>query len=221
MELIASFILAGSLFSLAYTQFGNLQLMQLVSITGIWGISFLITWFASVVNWAWEHEFSLLKIWKGVSLYLGILIFILLLGGAYLVFLPADSDTVRVASVTRSLDIKQPIQECNEDFVCIQEILNQSLGGFLKDSKQAVNAGAEIIVWQEAGVWVLKTDEAEYIRQVREFAMQENVYLEMGILMVPRDEPPTSRENKVILIDPSGNTSEYLKNYLVPGDNHK
>ena len=78
---------------------------QLVSITGIFGISFLITCFASVVNWAWEHEFSLLKIWKGISLYLGIFIFILLLGGAYLTFLPADSDTVRAAAITRSFDM--------------------------------------------------------------------------------------------------------------------
>lgn len=220
MELIAT-TLSGSWFSLAYTQYGNLPLMQLASITGIWGISFLITWLASVTNWVWEQEFSLSKIWKGVSLYLSILIFILLLGGAYLTFLPADSNTVRTASVTRSLDLKQLDQECNRDFVCIQEILNQSLDDLLEHSKQAADAGAEIIVWQEAGVWVLKTDEAEYIRQVREFAMQENVYLAMGILMIPKDGPRTSRENKVILIDPAGNKLEYLKNHLVPGDNHK
>jgi len=36
--------------SLAYTQAGDLPLMQLTSITGICGISFLITWFASLVN---------------------------------------------------------------------------------------------------------------------------------------------------------------------------
>ena len=41
----------GSFGSQAYSQVGNLPLMQLVSLTGIWGITFLISWFASVVNW--------------------------------------------------------------------------------------------------------------------------------------------------------------------------
>ncbi|KAF5418951.1 MAG: apolipoprotein N-acyltransferase [Candidatus Methanocomedens sp.] len=218
MELIASFTLFGSLFSLAYTQFGNLPLMQLVSITGIWGISFLIIWFASVVNWAWEQEFSLPKIYKGASLYLGILIFILLFGGAYLTFLPVDSDTVRVASVTRSFDIFPLAKECNKNISCIQGVLNQSLDDFLEHSKQAADAGAKIIVWQEAGIFVFNDDEAGYIRQAREFAMREKVYLVMGIMAISEDE--SINENKVVLIDPSGHTSEYLKTHLVPGDNH-
>ena len=48
--------------SLAYTQADNLRLMQLTAITGIWGISFLMTWFASVVNWIWAQDFEWKKI---------------------------------------------------------------------------------------------------------------------------------------------------------------
>ena len=51
---------------LAYTQTGNLYLMQLASVTGVWGISFLITWFASIVNWIWSQKFEWNKIRKGV-----------------------------------------------------------------------------------------------------------------------------------------------------------
>ena len=40
--------------AIAYTQFGNLPLMQLASVTGIAGIAFLVCWFGSVVNWAWD-----------------------------------------------------------------------------------------------------------------------------------------------------------------------
>jgi|SRR5205809_494953 len=36
----------------AYTQYGNLPLMQLVSVTGLWGIVFVMSWLASLVNWA-------------------------------------------------------------------------------------------------------------------------------------------------------------------------
>jgi apolipoprotein N-acyltransferase len=38
----------------AYTQYGNLPLMQLVSLTGIWGLIFLISWLAPVINEVWE-----------------------------------------------------------------------------------------------------------------------------------------------------------------------
>ena len=41
----------------AYSQGGDLALMQLASVTGIWGVIFLIGWFASTVNAAWEHAF--------------------------------------------------------------------------------------------------------------------------------------------------------------------
>jgi apolipoprotein N-acyltransferase len=105
--LLASVPYTGSWFALAYTQLDNLPLIQLVSITGIYGISFLISWFASVVNWAWENEFSLPKLWKGAALYLGTLVLVLLFGGAYVAFFSADSDTVRAAAVTRSFDVDE------------------------------------------------------------------------------------------------------------------
>jgi len=100
IEFIMSIPPANSWFSLAYTQYGNLSLMQLVSITGIWSISFLIAWFASIINWSWEQKFSLPKIKRGISIFISIIILVLLFGGAYLTFLPADSDTVRAVSYT-------------------------------------------------------------------------------------------------------------------------
>src|SRR5262249_4360872 len=42
----------GTFGNVAYTQYGDLPLLQLASVTGLWGIVFLMSWFASVVNWA-------------------------------------------------------------------------------------------------------------------------------------------------------------------------
>lgn len=218
IEFIMSIPPANSWFSLAYTQYGNLPFMQLVSITGIWGISFLIAWFASLVNWAWEQEFYLSTIRKGISLYLSIFMFILLLGGAYLTFLPADSDTVRVAAITRSFDMDIEAKKCKGDVACIQKLFQRSLDEFLEDSKIAADAGAKIIMWQETGLAAYSYDVAEYVDKGREFAIQEDVYLLMGMYMLSEDR--TADENKAFLIDPSGHASEYLKNHVVPGDNH-
>jgi apolipoprotein N-acyltransferase len=210
---------------LAYTQLDNLPLIQLVSITGIYGISFLMSWFVSIVNWAWENEFSIPKVRKGTVLYLGILGLVLLFGGAYMAFLPADSDTVRVAAVTRSFDVDEMVEYCRENFEgeelskCYLQGINQrTLDEFLEGSVQAANAGAKIIVWQENGLVVREKDEPAYVDQARQLAMQEKVYLAMGTKMVSEDK--TRDENKIILISPSGETSEYLKNHKVAGDEH-
>jgi apolipoprotein N-acyltransferase len=40
----------GTFGNLAYTQYGNLPLLQLLSVTGIWGLDFLMSWLASLVN---------------------------------------------------------------------------------------------------------------------------------------------------------------------------
>ena len=42
----------GTFFNLAYTQHSNLPLLQVMSVTGLWGVSFLVTWFAGIANYA-------------------------------------------------------------------------------------------------------------------------------------------------------------------------
>ena len=45
----------GTAGSAAYSQYGSLPLIQLVSVTGIWGLTFLVSWLAPVVNQAGER----------------------------------------------------------------------------------------------------------------------------------------------------------------------
>jgi apolipoprotein N-acyltransferase len=49
----------GSWGTIAYTQAGNLPLLQLLSVTGLSGITFLIGWFAAVLNQTWEQPRAL------------------------------------------------------------------------------------------------------------------------------------------------------------------
>src|SRR4029078_1735258 len=53
------FAVAGAWDSPGYTQAGIAPLVQLVSITGMWGLTFLLAWFASTANALWEHGFEL------------------------------------------------------------------------------------------------------------------------------------------------------------------
>ena len=94
----------GSWGALAYTQYGNLPLMQLSSITGIWGLSFLITWFASIVNFAWEQQFAWRKTRSIAIIYSLILSFVFLCGYGRLATSEEPADKVCIASVTNPRD---------------------------------------------------------------------------------------------------------------------
>ena len=74
--------------------------MQLAAVTGIWGITFLITWFAPVVNWAWERDFAWSQVRAGVLLYGAILAAVLLGGGARLALFPSPANLIRVAGLS-------------------------------------------------------------------------------------------------------------------------
>jgi len=70
---------AGSWCSLAHTQ-DNLALMQFTSITGMWGLTFIIAWTASAMNWFWDKRFEIANIKKSIILFSVIIISVFLFG---------------------------------------------------------------------------------------------------------------------------------------------
>lgn len=210
--------------ALAYTQYGNLPLMQIVSITGIWGLAFLITWFASVANWAWELRFTWPKVRRGVGLYAGILVLVLMFGGARLTFFPPESNTVCVASITKPHGLSSFIELDQERAsICARTWEEQDY--FIESSRKAARYGARLVFWQEYAVLLLEEDEAGFIEQGRKLARQEEIYLVMALVTFPANYPEKPWENKLIWIDPSGKVMrEYVKSKpsvlepIEPGD---
>ena len=85
--------------SVAYTQASNHPLMQLASVTGLWGIVFLVAWFASLSLWAWEHRSAPDEFMPGVLLYAGILLVVLAWGRLRINRATQTARTVRVAAI--------------------------------------------------------------------------------------------------------------------------
>ncbi len=209
----------GSWFSLAYTQYGNLPLMQVVSVTGIWGISFLITWFASVANFFWEKKCDGFKTRKIIALFMSILFAVLFYGGARLSLFPPDTETIKVASIlnpdknfiTLFFDHNQKDRESFRN----QSIREQDY--FFKSSHGAALNGARIVVWHEYAVTLLEEDEASFIARGRELARNSSIYLGMVYATLPRDFPSQPWKNKLVWIDPEGKQiAEYNKSKPAP-----
>ncbi|HEU0004270.1 MAG TPA: nitrilase-related carbon-nitrogen hydrolase [Ktedonobacteraceae bacterium] len=219
----------GTIFNPAYTQYGDLPLMQLVSVTGLWGIVFLMSWLASVVNWAWEQGFAWPKVRPGLLPYGGLLALVFLGGGARLAFFAPQGATVRVAGVT-ALHYHTLLPSTNFGALldekttqaqrqAIRPVLAQVDANMLALSQQEARAGAKVVVWPESGATVLQEDEAAFVQQARAAARASGIYLVMGLAVVlPSQQSPFGQDESV-LIDPSGKVVwVYQKAHPVPGE---
>jgi len=193
----------GTAFVLALTQFDFPLMTQISSVTGIWGISFLVVWLAPVVCLVLEHRFEWTRVARPVSLFLIVLIAVLCFGGIGLGLDRQTSPTVRMAGVTAS----------SRDGT-----LESGISLLNTYVPQAAAAGARIVMLHEGAIFIAAEDEPALMRAGQELARQEGVYLLLG-LQVEDEDRSLPYENKALFIAPDGELlSEYLKQRLVPGE---
>ena len=113
LEFINLKIAGGSWWSIANTQYPFKCLTQFASVSGLWGISFLIYWFASVTVWAIKERSSHRSCKTGLTIYVGIFILILAFGAVrYYSGVPDSRQWVKVAGISVPLlDLKQQLYE--------------------------------------------------------------------------------------------------------------
>lgn len=207
----------GSWGSLAYTQHNFLPLLQLLALTGMWGLSFLIAWLAPVVNWAWEQDFALQRARTGLLTYGGILALVLLVGDGRMAFFPPQSETLQVASLTREIDHFSFLKM--KDVRATRDQLLESSEHLLQQSRQQAQAGADVIIWQEGAMIALQEDEGSFIETARALAQEEKVYLLLGLVTLPEAYPEVKADNQAVWITPDGDVKwHYLKGRPVPGE---
>jgi apolipoprotein N-acyltransferase len=227
-EYAASYGPYGTWGSIAYSQYGNLPLLQILSVTGLWGITFLIGWFAAVCNWLWQDGLESGCARRGAWLCFGTIAVVMLLGGGRLAFFPPLSPTVRVASISArrvtplpSAELRGRIWQGNatnterDDFRVSAAATDNDL---LARAEQEMQAGARIVFWGEINAEVLKEDEAGLITSGGNLAAKYQAYLGMALAVHKEGRTP-SVENKLALIKPDGHVAwEYNKVRPVPGD---
>ena len=226
LDYLLSLLPYGSWGSPAYSQYGNLPLMQLASVTGIYGITFLIAWFAAFVNRAWEDGFEWRRIRRGVAAYGLALFAVLFLGGLRLTF-PPSGPAVRVASLTHpdierfpSADIGRRAGTGELTAEELQQVRDRSRlidEDLLRRAAREADAGARIVFWGEANSYVLPEDEAWLMARASGLAREKKVYLGLGNAVWHYGQP-RPLENTIVLFDPRGDLVwKFLKAHPVPG----
>ena len=204
----------GTVFSPAITQFGANELMQLTSVTGIWGITFAIGWVAAVTNLIWERGVDLKSARRPVMALAISLISILLVGGLRYASEPASA-TVRIGGVTvehprdywgEVIDISTP-QKAAHSF---SEELASLEDALFTDSERAARSGARIVFWSEAAVLIYPEDEEALISRSAAFAREQGVYFVPAYVVFQYGE--ATADNKLVMITPEGEVAyEYTK----------
>jgi apolipoprotein N-acyltransferase len=202
-----------------FTQYGNLPLMQLASVTGMIGITFLMGWFASVANWAWENRSRGGYTLRGLAA-LGAVLAVVLVFGFVRLNLAPSSETVRVAGITAksmSLDDVRTV-----DVQAHRE-------AYFSETVREAQAGARVIVWPEISGLGLASDEASLIARAQDVARQNGIYLAIPLFTFYADtgrDAGQPAENKLLLIDPSGTIviehvkygGHIIETYRIQGD---
>jgi apolipoprotein N-acyltransferase len=226
----------GSGFALAYSQYGNLPLMQLAALTGLWGVSFLVAWAAPVLNDAWERAGDGRAAGRRLGLLGGVLLPVLLIvllavllwGGLRLAFAPDPTPTVRVAMLAADKalwhSLTQSVIEVAQGTPAVREEARAEYAALWDDllarSRAQARSGAKIIAWSEAAAFALQEDKAARVAQAATLAREEGVYLQIALIVVAQTDRHPYGENRAILIDPSGAVVwDYAKTVHPFGDN--
>ncbi|MFI2200152.1 nitrilase-related carbon-nitrogen hydrolase [Streptomyces sp. NPDC020192] len=211
--------------SLAVTQHGDLPLLQVVSVTGPWGIGFLIAYVASTVNRLWEGA-----TWRrGALACTAVLLGVLLAGGARLAFFPPQSTTVRIAGITPARTVTDTQKAtfarvadgrggvAGAPAAAVRPAMRAVEDDLLATTRREAAAGAKIVIWPENAVRTQEADEAAAIAAARREARRSHVYLEIGV-RVYSTTPPAYGKDEALLIDPSGKVLwTYQKAHPIPG----
>jgi apolipoprotein N-acyltransferase len=212
-------------YSIAYTQYGYLPLMQVAAFVGIWGFTFLVAWSASTVDWAYTRAFEWNVMRAPVLTWAGVLAAIVIGGSVRLASAPTDGRSLRAATLNRPVDLFVPgeMTRIAEGRVSPDE--RTPLGAklarlhdwFLDGSRREARAGARLVAFPEGNLLVFKDDEPAFLERARRVAADERVYLAIGMGTVTLGAA-LPFENKLVLIDPQGHVLvSYLKSHAVMG----
>jgi apolipoprotein N-acyltransferase len=214
--------------SVASTQSGNLPLLQALSVTGIWGVTFLVSWFASVANWVLEERLDWSIIRRGVALYATTLAVALALGGLRLALGGPDAPTVRIASLTEDLtEMRLEIARTGygslaemagtPDRSGVRAIVAPLHDAVFARTRDAATLQPVLVMWPEAQGKVLEEDEPAFIARGQSLAGDTRIYLLMAYSLMPMSTP---RVNKQTLVGPTGEVVwSYVKGHPIPGVN--
>lgn len=190
--------------------FGQKPLIQLVALTGVWGPSFLVGWFAAVVNALWAERLDLRAVKWPAAAFSAVLLAVTLAGGVRMVFFPPAPGTVKVGAVVVGLpednlfytylDLPEAEQQAHKEEYrrWTREVQDE----LFATAERLVPAGVKIMAWGSGNAVVFAEDEAALVQRLQSFAREHQLYLFPSLLVLGDYSGPD--RNRVLAIRPDG-----------------
>ena len=187
----------GSFGASAYSQRGFPIAMQIASIFGIWGITFMMSLFASTVNHFWEGKTSPLAWTAAGSLAL---ILVLSLGRTLFPAQPKHTAVIAGFSLPAETLSKSLSQFKSGDEAGFRQAMDELHAAELDQIRMLAQEGTNIVVLQEGGV-IGMTDQIEtMIQNAGALAKAENIYIVLPTFDIEQTPPV----NSISIVDPNG-----------------
>jgi apolipoprotein N-acyltransferase len=200
--------------SIAYTQ-SNIILKQIVSVTGIWGIIFILGWTASVVNYLIDNYDKKLKFKRALLISVSTFL-ILLIFGIQRVYINKQDNTLACAGILNEFNFNKNISENLDEFILASQENEDSL--FAKTEK-CINSGTKLVLWQETAHMILDSLENGLIDRFKNLAKSNDVFIGLSVFSLSKNFPSELAENKIIWITPTETDNfEYLKAFPTPAE---
>jgi apolipoprotein N-acyltransferase len=204
--LVSIFFPNGTAGSIAYTQTTFLPLIQLVSLTGIWGITFMLMLVPGgiAVAWHFRNNKKLALSVLGVSL---ILVIFIVAFGLIRLGQPVEGQSIRVGLAATDTTIRFFRTEKPEEALPVVQ-------AYANRTEQLAAQGAEIIVLPEKFIGVTPDYTADVNRVLGAVARDQRVILVAGLNMIG----PKFSQNTAVVFSADGQVlTEYHKIHLVQG----
>ena len=237
----SSFLPFGSMAEKAYTQVGNYELMQLLSVTGTHGVTFVMFWFAATMASLWASGFVWRRCRSQVIPLSVCLMIIFVSGGFRNIFDENESATVRIAGIVgeqrallqslRDAGVSNGLNGLSVPGYSVDQVtdaLRVHHDDLFQRTRKEAQAGARIVSWAETNGVVVKlieaspeapSPEATLIERASGTASDLGIYLVAPVAVIAdpdgsSDTPGAEQtiDNKLLVFGPNGDLlGEYTK----------
>jgi apolipoprotein N-acyltransferase len=208
---------------IGHSQFKNIPLIQISSLTGVYGVSFLVV----LVNAAIAYFFANIFKGKRVILVLAVAIIIFIVSYTYGLMVIAgyvakdeyERSSKLAEDITKKIKISVLQGNIEQESKWDKEYIEKTLDIYENLTKSAVKDSPQIIIWPETAAPVYLRYDKKYFEKVKKIVELGNTYSLIGApdALIDKDYNIKEYFNSAFLISKEGKIlSKYDKIHLVP-----
>lgn len=196
----------GTVSSIAYTQISNLPIIQIASITGIWGITFLMALITANIALAYQYSQNRRLSVKTNMLPISLLFFTILFG-LYRLNTPLEEGSIKIGIASISTNLEQYLAVAtNQDKVQVEDTIKR----YVQKIDLFANSGVEVVLLPEK---IMNIESCDNNFQLLSDAARKN---KMNLIVGATRRDTANIYNSAYVFSPEGKLLlTYDKNHLL------